>query len=194
MFAVTGITGKVGAAVARSLLSADQPVRAIVRDRSRSAPWAQLGCDIAVADLSDTEALTAAFAGTAGVFAMLPPVFDPARCVGKPISIRAEHVNLSEDSAGALGSDRCCSWGAHGVRQRRSTPQKSRQAGGYRKHQSGPTHQTQGGQQPTELFAQQGHDHAAQELPHCKGRLPHASAAAANRIRESARRPHQHGR
>ncbi len=78
MFAVTGITGKVGAAVARSLLSADQPVRAVVRDRSRAAPWARLGCDIAVADLSDTEALTAAFAGTAGVFAMLPPVFDPA--------------------------------------------------------------------------------------------------------------------
>jgi uncharacterized protein YbjT (DUF2867 family) len=78
MFAVTGITGKVGAAVARSLLSADQPVRAVVRDRSRGAPWARLGCDIAVADLSDTEALAAAFAGTAGVFAMLPPVFDPA--------------------------------------------------------------------------------------------------------------------
>ena len=78
MFAVTGITGKVGAAVARSLLSADQPVRAVVRDRSRSAPWAQLGCDIAVADLSDPESLTAAFEGTAGVFAMVPPVFDPA--------------------------------------------------------------------------------------------------------------------
>ena len=78
MFAVTGITGKVGAAVARSLLSADQPVRAVVRDRSRGAPWAQLGCEIAVADLSDTESLAAAFAGTAGVFAMLPPVFDPA--------------------------------------------------------------------------------------------------------------------
>ena len=78
MFAVTGITGKVGAAVARSLLSADQPVRAVVRDRSKGAPWAQLGCDIAIADLSDTEALTAAFSGTAGVFAMVPPVFDPA--------------------------------------------------------------------------------------------------------------------
>lgn len=78
MFAVTGITGKVGAAVARSLLAADLPVRAVVRDRSRSTPWEQLGCDIAVADLSDTEALTAAFAGTAGVFAMVPPVFDPA--------------------------------------------------------------------------------------------------------------------
>jgi NAD(P)H dehydrogenase (quinone) len=78
MFAITGITGKVGAAVARSLLSADQPVRAVIRDRSKSAPWARLGCDIAIADLEDTGALTTAFEGMAGVFAMLPPVFDPA--------------------------------------------------------------------------------------------------------------------
>ena len=77
MYAVTGITGKVGAAVARSLLSADQPVRAVVRDRGKGAPWADLGCDIAVADLADARALAAAFDGTDGVFAMLPPVFDP---------------------------------------------------------------------------------------------------------------------
>jgi len=77
MYAVTGITGKVGAAVARSLLSADQPVRAVVRDRGKGAAWADLGCDIAVADLADAEALTKAFEGTEGVFAMLPPVFDP---------------------------------------------------------------------------------------------------------------------
>jgi uncharacterized protein YbjT (DUF2867 family) len=78
MFAITGITGKVGAAVARSLLSDDQSVRAVVRDRSKGAAWAQLGCDIAVADISDTAALATAFEGTAGVFAVLPPVFDPA--------------------------------------------------------------------------------------------------------------------
>ena len=78
MFAVTGITGQVGAAVARGLLAADQPVRAVIRDRSKSVPWARLGCDIAIADLEDTGALTTAFEGTAGVFAMLPPVFDPA--------------------------------------------------------------------------------------------------------------------
>jgi NAD(P)H dehydrogenase (quinone) len=78
MYAITGITGKVGAAVARSLLSADQSVRAVVRDRRKGTAWAQLGCDIAVADLSNTEALTAAFNGTAGVFVLLPPIFDPA--------------------------------------------------------------------------------------------------------------------
>jgi uncharacterized protein YbjT (DUF2867 family) len=78
MFAVTGITGKVGAAVARSLLSADQPVRAVIRARSNASAWAQLGCDIAVADLSDPQALAAAFEGTEGVFVLLPPIFDPA--------------------------------------------------------------------------------------------------------------------
>jgi NAD(P)H dehydrogenase (quinone) len=41
MLAITGITGKVGAAVAGSLLAADQPVRAVIRDRSKSAPWAR---------------------------------------------------------------------------------------------------------------------------------------------------------
>jgi uncharacterized protein YbjT (DUF2867 family) len=77
MYAVTGITGKVGAAVARSLLSADQLVRAVVRDRGKGAAWANLGCDVALADLLDAGALTKAFEGMEGVFAMLPPVFDP---------------------------------------------------------------------------------------------------------------------
>jgi uncharacterized protein YbjT (DUF2867 family) len=77
MFAVTGITGKVGAAVARSLLSADHRVRAVIRARSNASAWIQLGCDIAVADLTDPEALAAAFEGTEAVFALVPPVFDP---------------------------------------------------------------------------------------------------------------------
>jgi uncharacterized protein YbjT (DUF2867 family) len=77
MYAVTGITGKVGAAVARALLSADQPVRAVVRDLGKAASWASLGCEIALADYSDAAALASAFEGTEGVFAMLPPIFDP---------------------------------------------------------------------------------------------------------------------
>jgi NAD(P)H dehydrogenase (quinone) len=78
MYAVTGITGKVGAAVARSLLSADLPVRAVVRDEAKGTAWANLGCDIAVADSADAGELAKAFGGTEGVFAMLPPIFDPA--------------------------------------------------------------------------------------------------------------------
>jgi len=63
--------------VARSLICADRPVRAVVRDRSKGAVWAALGCDVAVADLSDAAALSGAFEGTEGVFAMLASRFRP---------------------------------------------------------------------------------------------------------------------
>ena len=108
MFAVTGITGKVGAAVARALLSADQSVRAVVRDRAKGAPWARLGCDIAVADMSDTQGLTVAFEGTAGVFALLPPVFDPApgfpEAIGLINSLRAALASAKPAKVVALST------------------------------------------------------------------------------------------
>lgn len=78
MYAVTGITGKVGGEVARTLLAAGLPVRAVVRDAARGAPWAALGCEVAVAEIGDAQALARAFAGTAGVFFMTPPNYDPA--------------------------------------------------------------------------------------------------------------------
>jgi NAD(P)H dehydrogenase (quinone) len=77
MYAVTGITGKVGGAVAQSLLAAGEKVRAVVRDEAKGKPWADKGCDVAVAEIGDAEALTAAFAGVDGVFLMTPPNYDP---------------------------------------------------------------------------------------------------------------------
>ena len=83
MFAITGITGQVGGAVARALLEAGKSVRAVVRDADKGAAWAQRGCAIAVAALDDAEALKKAFADTEGVFFLLPPVFDPAPDFGE---------------------------------------------------------------------------------------------------------------
>jgi uncharacterized protein YbjT (DUF2867 family) len=77
MFAIMGITGKVGGAVARSLLDADQSVRAVVRDAAKGPAWASHGCEAAIADLDAVAPLAAAFTGVGGVFAMLPPIFDP---------------------------------------------------------------------------------------------------------------------
>ncbi|HEX7851049.1 MAG TPA: NmrA family NAD(P)-binding protein [Sphingomonas sp.] len=77
MFAVMGVTGKVGSAVARHLLAAGAPVRAIVRDEAKRTVWAEAGCEVAIATLDDGDSLAAAFDGARGVFAMLPPQFDP---------------------------------------------------------------------------------------------------------------------
>ena len=68
MFAITGITGKVGGIVARSLLEKGLPVRAVVRDAEKGKPWADLGCEVAIAEIEDSDALASAFKDTDGVF------------------------------------------------------------------------------------------------------------------------------
>lgn len=77
MFAITGITGKVGGAVARRLLAAGQPVRGVVRDVTRAGAWAERGCELATARMEDASSLTAAFEGAKGVFILPPSEFDP---------------------------------------------------------------------------------------------------------------------
>jgi uncharacterized protein YbjT (DUF2867 family) len=86
MYAITGITGNVGGAVARTLIAAGRPVRAVVRDAQRARIWAELGCEIAVAPMDDAHALAAAFSGVDGVFILPPPAFDPAP--GFPEAVR----------------------------------------------------------------------------------------------------------
>jgi uncharacterized protein YbjT (DUF2867 family) len=77
MYAITGITGKVGSAVARSLLAERLPVRAVLRDKAKAAEWRTRGCEIALAEMDDAASLTSAFRGAAGVFILPPSEFDP---------------------------------------------------------------------------------------------------------------------
>jgi uncharacterized protein YbjT (DUF2867 family) len=78
MYAVTGITGQVGGVVARLLLAGGHDVRAVVRDAAKGETWAKQGCEVALADVNDQQALQHAFEGTEGVFVLLPPTFDPS--------------------------------------------------------------------------------------------------------------------
>jgi len=77
MYAITGITGKVGGALARSLLADGRSVRAVVRDAAKGSAWAAQGCEVALADMEDAAQLVAAFAGVEGVFILPPSEFDP---------------------------------------------------------------------------------------------------------------------
>jgi NAD(P)H dehydrogenase (quinone) len=76
--AITGITGQVGGQVARNLLASGQSLRAVLRDESKAAGWTDQGCSVAIADLADAAALTAAFTGAHSVFVLLPANFDPS--------------------------------------------------------------------------------------------------------------------
>src|SRR3979411_2093026 len=77
MYAITGITGKVGGALARTLLAERLPVRAVLREEAKAAEWRTRGCDVALAEMDDAASLTSAFRGAAGVFILPPSEFDP---------------------------------------------------------------------------------------------------------------------
>jgi len=77
MYAVMGVTGRVGGAAATDLLQSGAGVRAILRDAAKAKAWADRGCEVAFANTEDPAALTAAFRDVEGVFVMLPGVFDP---------------------------------------------------------------------------------------------------------------------
>jgi uncharacterized protein YbjT (DUF2867 family) len=95
MYAITGVTGHVGAAAAGELLAAGAPVRAVVRDPQKGQAWAALGAEIAVADFTDRTALGAAFAGCRGAFVMLPTI---------PTATDADHRHLADSIAAAVAA------------------------------------------------------------------------------------------
>jgi uncharacterized protein YbjT (DUF2867 family) len=98
MFAITGITGQVGGVVARTLLTAGKNIRAVVRDTAKGETWTRQGCEVALAPMDDPEALRAAFAGTEGVFVLLPPNYDPSPGFPESRSIIAGLRKALEDA------------------------------------------------------------------------------------------------
>jgi NAD(P)H dehydrogenase (quinone) len=77
MFAILGITGKVGGATAQALLAAGKKVRGIVRDKSKAAHLAKQGVELTTGDISNPGSLVNAMQGCEGVFVMNPPVYAP---------------------------------------------------------------------------------------------------------------------
>lgn len=78
MFTIMGITGKVGGAVAEYLLAAGKEVRGVVRNPGRAKSWADRGVELVTSPYDSPLELTKAFAGSEGVFAMIPPDLAPA--------------------------------------------------------------------------------------------------------------------
>jgi len=81
---VTGATGRTGAAVVSELLKGGYPVRAMVRcEDARTAALRAKGVDIAVAEITDMERVSAAMRGVQRAY-WLPP-YDPGMLTGAAV-------------------------------------------------------------------------------------------------------------
>jgi len=95
MYVITGAAGNTGGVVANRLLAAGKRVRGIGRNPDHLQRFAQEGGVPFVADLTNTEKLSAAFAGAEGVYVMIPP--DPSVS-----DFRAYQNTVTESVATAL--------------------------------------------------------------------------------------------
>ncbi|MCQ8190396.1 NAD(P)H-binding protein [Streptomyces rugosispiralis] len=77
MFVITGASGRTGRAAAVHLLTAGYRVRAVGRSARRLADLATRGAEVWEADPTDPAALTDAFRGADGVYAVIQPNYIP---------------------------------------------------------------------------------------------------------------------
>jgi uncharacterized protein YbjT (DUF2867 family) len=75
MWVIAGVSGHVGSIAAEKLLDRKKPVRVLVRDEKKGAPWKQRGGEVAQLSLEDTGALAKALQGAQGFFVLLPSNF-----------------------------------------------------------------------------------------------------------------------
>jgi uncharacterized protein YbjT (DUF2867 family) len=99
MYAVTGVSGQTGAATANALLAAGLPLRVIVRDENKAAPWAKRGAEVAIADISNPKALISALAGVTSVYLLNPPAYgaeDPFAVAAEMAEVFLEAIERSD--------------------------------------------------------------------------------------------------
>ena len=89
MYAILGATGKIGRSTITRLRQSGEPVRAILRDGSAAAQFEALGCEVAVADIHDVDALRQAFDGASAAQIICPvsaPLADAAADMQRSIN------------------------------------------------------------------------------------------------------------
>ena len=73
MYVISGATGNTGSTVANALIDHGHAVRVIVRSEEKGAAWKAKGADVAVAEITDVDAMTQALEGASGAYFLLPP-------------------------------------------------------------------------------------------------------------------------
>ncbi|CAJ0722160.1 MAG: NmrA family transcriptional regulator [Ralstonia sp.] len=108
MFVIFGASGKVGHATAVALRNAGRPVRAVVRSARQGEALAKIGCEIAIADLTDPASVASAIKGATAVQMLCPvPVgdIDPASTMERMIDVAAHALRADPPPAVLALSD-----------------------------------------------------------------------------------------
>jgi NAD(P)H dehydrogenase (quinone) len=98
VFVIFGATGNAGRVTATQLREAGKPVRVVVRQADQASGFAALGCEVAVADLTDRRSVERAIDGAHAV-QMLCPVPsnhpDPAQAMRDMIDVAADALRAN---------------------------------------------------------------------------------------------------
>ncbi|RYE85133.1 MAG: NmrA family protein, partial [Myxococcales bacterium] len=79
-------------------LDQGQPVRVIVRDAAKGEPWRARGAEVAVASLTDTQALTRALTGASGAYLLVPPRLDSVDPMGDNLAVARSLARAAADA------------------------------------------------------------------------------------------------
>jgi uncharacterized protein YbjT (DUF2867 family) len=94
---VTGASGKTGKAVINKLVSADLPVRAMVRSENRVNELKKLGCvEVVIADMLDPKTVNDAFRGVQQVYHICPNMSPDEVKIGRIMIDAATHNDLKQ--------------------------------------------------------------------------------------------------
>ena len=103
MFVIFGASGNVGLSTVTTLRNAGHSVRAVLRDARHRERFMQLGCDVAIADLTDANAIAAAIDGAQAVQILCPvPAADPDPAATMTRTIDAATAALAANPPPAL--------------------------------------------------------------------------------------------
>lgn len=99
MHVVFGASGRAGGEVARALIESGRRVRVVVRRPEQGAAWTARGTEVAIADIDDVGAVSAALAGADGAFLLNPPPvsgdpFARAAQIGAALAEAARRANV----------------------------------------------------------------------------------------------------
>ncbi|MEH2242932.1 NmrA family NAD(P)-binding protein [Nostoc sp.] len=98
MYVVFGASGQTGSAVADALLKKQLPMRVVLRSGKTADAWRAKGAEVAFAELTDTDAMTAAMREADAIYAINPTAYNVADMFAVAKDLGKRYLEAVENS------------------------------------------------------------------------------------------------